>query len=574
MKNVIFDENMRIFMMICPAASRVFLAAILSVCLGTVISCEKKVSFNSSEELIPQEGATVYGMVYCGSKPLKGVSVSDGVRVVTTDSRGVYNLTTAKKNGYVFISVPSGYAMADAPPLSAGFWKSLNKGKDVPERVDFSLIEENQDLFTMLVMGDTQIFSQKSIKEFNETVVPEINSYVPSVSTGPVYGLNLGDMTWDWYWYNGDMIGIDDYLQTVGALHDLPLFHTVGNHDNDMQYDSLSEFQSTGEDRTCMDEYRRKLGPTCYSYNIGGIHFVSLDNVITTNTGGTTDKDSRGYLRGVTEADMKWLEEDLYYVPEDTPVIVSVHMPLFNMSKRPIAGSSDSINSNMPDIVAPFKKFGKVLFVSGHTHYLYNVEDYDVDGLKVTEWNNGAICGNFWTTALKGLNICIDGTPGGYRILTVKNGVYSSVYKGVGKKKNYLFRTYDRNRMNLDESKLGSYTAGEIAGVNKQNWVYIYIWDYKPSWKISVEEYLTNGSSKVLTPIKIDSFDPLYMLMYEKGLTTTTPRKALTTFRVQASEATSMLIIDVKDEYGNKRSEMMKRPKDFTLDTYIKEQAE
>ena len=554
--------------------SKVLLLTLLLASVGGVISCEKKTNVDPGTALQPAEGATIYGTVFCGGKPLKDVSVSDGETVVRTDNKGVYNISSPKTNGYVFISVPSGYVMADVSAVSAGFWKSVSKTSDAPERVDFSLLEENQELFTMLVMGDTQIFSQKSIKKFNETVVPEINSYVPSVATGPVYGLNLGDMTWDWYWYNDDMVRIDDYLQAVKGLQNIPLFHTVGNHDNDMQYHSLSEFKRTGEDRTCMNEYRLKMGPTCFSYNIGGIHFVSLDNVITINTGDTTDKDSRGYMRGVTAADMKWLEEDLSHVSEDTPVIVSVHMPLFNMSKKPIAGDPESVNSTVEDIVAPFKKFGKVLFISGHTHYLYNVEDYDVDGLKVTEWNNGAICGNFWTTALKGLNICIDGSPGGYRILTVRNGKYSSVYKGLGKKENYLFRTYDRNNMNLNAAKLGTYTAGEIAGENKDNWVYIYMWDYKPSWKLSVEEYRTDGAFRVLTPVKIDSFDPLYMLMYEKGLTSTTPRKALTMFRVQAREANSLLIIDVEDEFGNKRSEQMKRPKSFDLDTYIKEQAE
>jgi hypothetical protein len=540
----------------------------------TVISCEKKAVFDPDAALVPEEGATVYGKVLCGDRPLQGVSVSDGAVVVRTDKEGVYNISSAKKNGYVFISVPSGYAMAEASAVSAGFWKSLTQAEDVPERVDFSLVEENQDLFTMLLLGDTQIFSEESIRLFNDIVVPELNTYVPSVATGPVYGLNLGDMTWDWYWYNGDRVRIDDYLLYINGLQGLPLFHTVGNHDNDMRYQSYIEFKMTGEDRTCMNEYRSKMGPTCFSYNIGGVHFVSLDNVITVNTGGTTDKDSRGYMRGVTRVDMKWLEEDLSYVSEDTPVVVSVHMPLFNMSRRPISGDPESVNAEVADIVAPFRKFGKVLFISGHTHYLYNVENYDVDGLKVTEWNNGAICGNFWTTAQKGLNICVDGTPGGYRILTVRNGGFESIYKGIGKKENYLFRTYDRNCMNLNEAKLDKYTAGYIAGENKENWVYIYIWDYKPSWKISVEEYGKGGSCRVLTPSKIDSFDPLYMLMYEKGLTGTTPRKALTMFRVQAYEATSMLVIDVEDEHGNRRSERMVRPKSFTLDTYIKEQAE
>ena len=49
--------------------------------------------------------------------------------------------------------------------------------------------------------------------------------------------------------------------------------------------------------------------------------------------------------------------------------------------------------------------------------------------------------------------------------------------------------------MNLEASKLGSYTKGEITGVNKDNWIYINVWDYKPSWKITVQEFVTNSAT-------------------------------------------------------------------------------
>ena len=235
---------------------RIFYLSVLFMSALAVNSCDPEVPFDPVAAFSPEKGATVYGRVYCGDKPLEGVSVSDGVSVVRTDSEGVYNISSAKENGYVFVSVPSGYAMVGASASVPGFWKSLNKEKSVPERVDFSLVQENQDVFTMLLLGDTQVFSEKTLRLFKETVIPELNAYVPSVTTGPVYGLNLGDMTWDWYWYNDDRVGIDDYLLAVKGLHGLPLFHTVGNHDNDMQYDSYSEYRDTGEDRTCMNMYR------------------------------------------------------------------------------------------------------------------------------------------------------------------------------------------------------------------------------------------------------------------------------------------------------------------------------
>ena len=546
--------------------SLIFLSFLLA------FSCQPKVNPENSQtdKLTPEAGATIYGRVMCGDRPLKNVSVSDGVTVVRTGNDGVYNIKSAKENGYVFISIPSGYTMAEASLPSAGFWKGLKTKSAIPERVDFSLVREDQAQSTMIVMGDIQIFSEKSVAEFNDTFIREINKYLPSINMWPVYGLTLGDMTWDWYWYHGDMIGITNYILAMRKLNGLRIFNTVGNHDNDMQFDSLSEFQATGEDRTCMDAYRSKLGPTCFSYNISGVHFVSLDDVITTNTGDITSKNSRGNMRGVTEYDMQWLKEDLSYVSEETPVIVSIHIPLFSFRGKPQKGNADSVNASVEAITAPFKKFKNVLFISGHTHDLYNIENYDVNGLKVTEWNSGAISGNFWVPALKGLNLCTDGTPGGYRILTFQNGRYTSRYKAIGKKANYMFRAYDRNQMNLTTTKI----TGEIIGENKNNYVYINVWDYKPSWRITVKEQMADGTEKELTAVKVETYDPLFGLMYEKGLTDSGPQLSGTIFRAQASSPTTTLVIEVKDEYANSSKEVMQRPKEFSRHTYTTELAE
>ena len=163
---------------------RIITFTVISIALLAASSCEKEVQFNPEAALTPQEGAALYGRVYCGDKPLSGVSVSDGVSVVRTDSDGVYNIISNKINGYVFVSIPSGYAMADATAVSPKFWKSVDSTEKDPERVDFKLVEENQDVFTMLLLGDTQIFNSNSVNLFKNTVIPELNSYVNSVATG------------------------------------------------------------------------------------------------------------------------------------------------------------------------------------------------------------------------------------------------------------------------------------------------------------------------------------------------------------------------------------------------------
>lgn len=57
----------------------------------------------------PAPDTTIYGLVAAEGVPIAGVVVSDGIEVTTTDTKGIYQLKSAKKWGYVFISIPSGY---------------------------------------------------------------------------------------------------------------------------------------------------------------------------------------------------------------------------------------------------------------------------------------------------------------------------------------------------------------------------------------------------------------------------------------------------------------------------------
>lgn len=539
---------------------------VLAACILAAFSC-KGPEYSWQDELRPKAGATVYGTVSCGGRPVAAAVVSDGVNTVVTGADGAYHLSSEKKNGYVFVSVPGGCRPGTAYGSTPRFWRSLKKDAGTPERQDFTLVEEDQSQCRIIALADIQVYSDKSASLFESSFIKELNACV-SASAVPVYGLTLGDMTWDWYWY-AKGFGIERYLERMDRLSGLPVYNTVGNHDHDMQYDSMTEFTTAGEDWTCMKKYRSLQGPTCFSYNIGKVHFISLDNVITTDTGGTSDKDSRGNMRGITQADMKWLKQDLSYLSSDTPVVVSVHIPLFSKYGKPLSGDRLSVNSEVEDIVAPFARFGKVLFVSGHTHIAYNTADYDVDGVMVTEWNTGAVCGNFWHCAEAGLNLCADGTPGGYRIITVRGSEIETMYKAVGRNENYVFRTYDRNRMDMDAAALNGYTLGNIAGPDNDNWVYIRIWDYKPSWKISVREY-----GRELKVTKFESYDPLYMLMYSQNLAGTKPQKTLNMFKVQASSKNSPLNVTVTDDYGHVFTEIMERPKAFELENYIAEQAD
>lgn len=69
-----------------------------------------------------REGATIKGVVYCGLEPVAGVRVSDGFETAVTDADGYYWLASDKRQGYVFVSLPSGYEAESTDTTAPAFW--------------------------------------------------------------------------------------------------------------------------------------------------------------------------------------------------------------------------------------------------------------------------------------------------------------------------------------------------------------------------------------------------------------------------------------------------------------------
>ena len=110
----------------------------------------------------PEAGSSVYGKVSCDGEPLAGVVVSDGIVVVKTDNNGIYQMNSAKKHGYVFVSVPSGY-MVPADVVFPQTWATLSLAANTAERVDFELIRaKDQTNFKLLVFGDLHLANRNN----------------------------------------------------------------------------------------------------------------------------------------------------------------------------------------------------------------------------------------------------------------------------------------------------------------------------------------------------------------------------------------------------------------------------
>ncbi len=517
----------------------------------------------------PETGSTVYGKVACGDDGIPDVVVSDGFEVVKTDAKGVYQLKSKKKHGYVFLSIPSGYEAA-SDGIRPLLYKQLSKTPTEIERVDFSLKKvTGQDHHTMLVFGDIHLANRNNDrKQFNE-FVSDVNAYVSSHS-GKVYALTLGDMTWDLYWKD-NKYGFTEYLADANALKGFQVFHTIGNHDHSMYF--------TGDFDT-VTEYKQKVAPTYYSFNIGQIHYVVLDDIECTNStpasGRTDGAYTRKYNCTLVSEQLQWLTNDLSFVPKTTPVVIAMHAPLYT--------AAGTYSLTAAEYFEHAVKGYQVQLFTGHTHRVYNVSRD-----KTFEHNAGAVCATWWWSGslTPGVHIGTDGAPGGYTITTVDGTSFKWVYKATGRDVSHQFRSYDRNQIEITPEKyvpdgnaahkaaLAQYTAS-WAAQSQDNYVYLNVWNYDPDWKIEVTE---GGTS---LPVKhLDSErDPLHIIAYtakrlnsnaslnsDGGINFDTGSNHHM-FRVQASSPTSTLEIKVTDRFGNVSTESMKRPKPFSTAEY------
>ena len=69
--------------------------------------------------------------------------------------------------------------------------------------------------------------------QFQSGFLREMTDYLKSCRADniPVYGIALGDLAWDQYWYENDY-DLNDYQNDLKSL-DFPVFSAPGNHDND-----------------------------------------------------------------------------------------------------------------------------------------------------------------------------------------------------------------------------------------------------------------------------------------------------------------------------------------------------
>ena len=387
----------------------------------------------------------VSGRVLSDGKPIAGVPVTDGITIVTTDSKGKYALDADDANRFVYITIPSGYEI----PVTNGvptFFAEIKPDKNGNFKHDFNLSksDKSMDRHVLYVMADPQVYFDPNVNEVGVAAV-EMKEMVDKEYPGQeAVGIVVGDIV-------GNIKQADHYnpwmISEINKCG-FPFFYVCGNHDIDMTAGTNEEARGT---------FNGYFGPSYYSFNRGKVHYVVLDNVFWTG---------RYYSGYLPLSQLDWLAQDLALVPEGSTVIVAMHIPCYSREARHQEwGKEDpkKILANRQTLFNMLKPYNTHI-MSGHEHYNENYLIKD----NLYEHCHGPLSTLFWCAPW-----AMDGTPGGYAVYEIDGDNINWFYKSVGRDKDYQFELYPRG-----------------LSVEHPEAIVANIWNVDSSWKV---EWIEDG---------------------------------------------------------------------------------
>ena len=542
------------------------------------------------------DGCTLYGQVSRDGNPMAGVVVSDGHIVTKTDRKGRYFLNSDKKEGSVFISLPSCTELECQGVLPA-YWQRTDSGDKTAERHDFFLKSVDNTNHVIIALSDLHFANiNDDIQQFTEVCMPRIREEVEKYrSKGiPVYCINAGDSSYDRYWYEY-LYTIADFPSTLRSVDfPVPMFCAMGNHDND----GATPPDAADVDFEAAGKYRQTMGPTHYSFNLGNIHYVVLDDVVYRNSEGRIDSydgiaGKRDYDTYFRDDVIEWLKKDLETVADKTAPLVAVfHNPVFaynsgvmekGIYSRMSRGNEDP-DEMLRRFASVFREFPDVHFITGHTHK--NLPCYGTDDPRfpeianILDHNISSAGGSWWQTgAHRGLILAPDSAPAGFEVFTMQGKAmqwyFVSDDDGCAKQ----FRVFDMNCVRDYYRTNGEVRVMLAHQGNKRDYrqvedniVLVHVWAWATPWKISVTE---DGKELPVKAVKAEN--PQYTISYylpksawEDNGSSRWPRKYNVSFtsphffKVKASSPNSTIVVKVTDTFGNEWVERVSRPKAFS----------
>lgn len=366
------------------------------------------------------EARKVTGTVTCGEMQLSGVIVTDGQNFTQTGKKGKFTFDINDDASFVYLVTPAGY-VADWSSGVPAFYKPASGASEF--HFDLQKTAGGGD-YHIIAVSDPQIKNDDHFELFAGAPLADMCRTTKNL-TLPAVGLALGDICWDSF-------DILEKWRSEIVKTGIPFYPVAGNHDHDRDAEC---------DEASIQKYRSILGPENYAFFMGKDLVLVLDNIIF--------QSPRKYECGFTAEQLEWVRLLLSMIPADADIYIAQHSPLTDWDGKKILNGNALIG---------LLRGRKVLFLSGHTHENQTFE-YEKN---IKEHNIASLCGAWWDTQL-----CVDGTPGGYKVYTKHADKLSWYYKSWAHGKDYQIQAY-----NLGEVK--SYPNG----------VAVTVWDQDKNWTV------------------------------------------------------------------------------------------
>jgi hypothetical protein len=195
--------------------------------------------------------------------------------------------------------------------------------------------------FSFVQMSDCHVgFEKPANPDARATLNAAIDKVLAMPDT-PAFMIHTGDIS-----HSAKPQEFDDALQLI-ARAKLDVHYSPGEHDI--------------LDPKTRDAYLERFGKGAtgggwYSFDHGGVHLVSLNNVVDLKKNG---------LGSLGSEQLEWLEDDLKGKSDSTPIVVFCHIPLWMVAPEWGWGTEDSAQA-----LGYLARFGSVTVLNGHIHQL------------------------------------------------------------------------------------------------------------------------------------------------------------------------------------------------------------
>ena len=310
------------------------------------------------------------------------------------------------------------------------------------------------------------------------------------------------------------------------------MFGVIGNHDHD------TKAPTDGE---AIRPYEENIGPTNYSFDLGRLHFICLDNIVMKGDG------AGGYSDGLSDEGYTWLCNDLKYVPKEKMIMICSHSSMFGKpGKDPV-----DVDKNGRLYAQKLSEYKYVHSWAGHSHINFN-KVYSKSGENrlsnieghIVARATGALWLNEW--------VCSDGTPRGYYVVDVDGEKIEWHYHPCG------------NQLGVsnglgDDYQMRVYSPSDYG----DGYVYANVWAWDALWGSVL--YTDNGPNAVAgRPMaRIESYDKAYKECCDRSnskpgnlakeeFKPDTNVKHL--FRIKPSDGATSCTVEVTDRFGRRYS--------------------